>query len=792
MEKLFLVYLNAGFFGGVIILVGLLLRPLLRNAPRRFLCIVWLLAAVRLLLPINLESSFSLQPRFTPTITVLSQQEQQAQTPVEPPVTNPIVSPSPVLPEVDSEIDPLPPEKPVIPGTPVQPVPDIDPVVPEPPIVENPTPAEPMAVNVMQIIAIIWVMVMAAVYVYGLVSYLVLKRRVKTAVRCADGTLESERISSAFLLGYFKPEIYLPVGLSEQDRAFMIAHEQAHIRRRDHWWKLLGLMCVGIHWYNPLVWIGYALMCRDIEIACDEQVVQSMSLEERKAYSLALLNSGKRLSGMLACPVAFGEVSLKQRIKKVLAYRQPKFWMTAIAISLVVFVALCFLTSPDTEPEAGPSLQAGETKPSSGPEEETGGTDTAPSVTQPTEPSVTQPTEPAATQPTEPPATQPTKPPSTKPQEDKVDPNIIAQGKVAYGPLQWTITVDGTLRFFGGTGFQGTRVIPWHDYADIVTRIVVEDGPRRIPSNAFKGMYMVETVYLGNTLTEINESAFENCTSLKAVTIPAAVTEIHERAFYGCTSLSKLEFAPGSQISIIDKQAFYGSGLISFESPATLKEIGFNAFEDSKALQTLILTGDLEVKAYAFSGCDQIKYVKIGEGVSGGGGGSSMELEMAEFYSGKNGFGSCSPKLHTVIIGGKISRITHDAFDGCIALKKVVISAPIKEIGSSAFEGCSGLTELTIPNTVTEIGSYAFCGCGITQLTIPASVTEMGMDVFENSAIQEVTFLGNAPMFMNYRTFFGTTITAYYPADNETWTEDKLQNYGGNVTWIPLTEKEAA
>ena len=791
MEKLFLVYLNAGFFGGVIILVGLLLRPLLRNAPRRFLCIVWLLAAVRLLLPINLESSFSLQPRFTPTITVLSQQEQQAQTPVEPPMTNPIVSPSPVLPEVDSEIAPLPPEKPVIPGTPVQPVPDIDPVVPEPPIVENPTPAEPMAVNVMQIIAIIWVMVMAAVCVYGLVSYLVLKRRVKTAVRCADGTLESERISSAFLLGYFKPEIYLPVGLSEQDRAFMIAHEQTHIRRRDHWWKLLGLMCVGIHWYNPLVWIGYALMCRDIEIACDEQVVQSMSLEERKAYSLALLNSGKRLSGMLACPVAFGEVSLKQRIKKVLAYRQPKFWMTVIAISLVVFVALCFLTSPDTEPEAGPSLQAGETKPSSGPEEETGGTDTAPSVTQPTEPSVTQPTEPPATQPTEPPATQPTKPPSTKPQEDKVDPNIIAQGKVDNGPLQWTITVDGTLRFFGGTGFQGTRVIPWHDYADIVTRIVVEDGPRRIPSNAFKGMYMVETVYLGNTLTEINESAFENCTSLKAVTIPAAMTEIHERAFYGCTSLSKLEFAPGCQLETIRRSAFAQTGIISFTSPASLRTIEFCAFEECHSLQSVILQGGVEtIQAYAFRNCVNLKHLVLGESIKFGGNMvcGCHALETLELYSSAFGGFANYPTLKSAIIGGTVRSLN---FEDCSALTDLTINAPITKIDGHGFDGCVSLTSLTLPDTVTYIGPYAFAYTNLTKLVIPASVEEISMFVFRDSSISEIVFTGDCPI-MDSTVFSEATVTAYYPADNETWTEDKLQNYGGNVTWIPLTEKEAA
>lgn len=404
MTDLFLDYLNAGFFGGVIILIGLLLRLLLRNAPRRMLCAVWLLAAVRLLLPIDLESHFSLQPRYTPAVVVRQEQNQQTQETQPAPEQ---VRPVPSLPEMEPDLEDVPQMPPVIPETPVKPNPETPPIVQEQPSLEKVTTTAEETVKAMDIVTAAWVTVMVALGLYGLASYIVLKRRVQTAVKCADGVRECERINSAFLLGYWKPEIYLPMGIAPRDRAFIITHEQTHKKRGDHWWKLIGLLCVAIHWYNPLVWVGYVLMCRDVEIACDEQVVAAMNLAERKAYSLALLNSGKRISGILACPVAFGEVSLKQRIKKVLAYRQPGFWITAVAITLVVFVGLCFLTSPIVEPKNSDATTPPTTQPSTVPTEPST-VPTEPS-TVPTEPPTTQPTEPSTVS-TEPPATQPTEP----------------------------------------------------------------------------------------------------------------------------------------------------------------------------------------------------------------------------------------------------------------------------------------------------------------------------------------------------------------------------------------------
>ena len=353
MTQLFSAYLQAGFFSSVMILAVLLLRPFLRKAPRNTLCILWLLVALRLLLPFQLESSLSLQPRYTPATHTSVQ-----------------VQPSPAEP------------------------------VSSAPISSIPVVQETFEADLTAILSGIWIGGTATILLYTAISYQIIRRRVRDALPSGDNIWESHRIPGAFLLGYLKPQIYLPEGLHTQDRDFILAHEQTHIKRRDNWWKLLGMICVAFHWYNPLVWLSYWLLCRDIEVACDQGVIQDLSLEERKAYSFALLNSGKRMSHIIAYPVTFGEVNLKQRIKHVLSYRKPGFWITVLSVILVLAVDVCFLTvpkalskTPATAPRK-PEVTVSPAKPefvtdSTEPEE------TAPTVTEPalTEPEETTPTE---------------------------------------------------------------------------------------------------------------------------------------------------------------------------------------------------------------------------------------------------------------------------------------------------------------------------------------------------------------------------------------------------------------
>ena len=312
MAELLFAYLRISFSASIMILAVLLVRPLLRKAPRNITCLLWLLVALRLLIPFELESPISLQPR-----------------PVTEPVNITELVPLPVTPTPELTHEAQPDSVPQV----QQPVIDAQP--------DTSLNIEPETV-----ITILWASGSLGLLIYAAISLAVLHHRVRDAVHCPDGAWESDRIADAFLLGYWKPRIYLPSVLPHRDRELIVAHERSHQSRGDQWWKLLGLVCLSVHWFNPLVWLGFWLMCRALEAACDEKLIQNLNLEQRKDYSMALLNSGKRMSGFLSYPVSFGEVNLKHRIKNVLSYRKPGLWVTLGAITLAAVIAVCFMTDP--------------------------------------------------------------------------------------------------------------------------------------------------------------------------------------------------------------------------------------------------------------------------------------------------------------------------------------------------------------------------------------------------------------------------------------------------------------
>lgn len=581
MKNLFMAYLDAGVLGSVIILVGLLLRPIFRKVPRRILCAVWLLAAIRLLLPFNIESQFSLQPNYEPFMEFI--QEQQL-----PSFTTPDVPTDLEVPDTDLAPE-LPPQNiPVLPQNPA-PAPDM--------ITHSPDWAE--------ILSVVWVLVMSGILTYCIISYIALKRRIRTAVQCEDGVMECEHISGAFLLGYLKPRIYLPMELNEEDREFILAHERIHIQRLDHWWKLVGVLCVAIHWYNPLVWIGFALLCRDIEITCDERVIHFMDLQKRKAYSQALLNSEKRRFSILECPVAFGEVDIKQRIRNVLAYHPYGYWLTAFAIALVVFVAFCFLTSPVTKPEQHINL-------------ETPATQTTNPIT--SKPPVTAPatTNPSSTAPstTAPPVSQPpeTKPPATQPSVTKPPVTVIVWGNDLKARRTFQLTSDGTLTIYGTAEYSGYDTYLWKKHADLITKVVMTEGCTIVLEESFQDLDNLREVYLCESLKTIGANAFSGCDRLQYIRIPANVTTISSGAFSRCLALTKVEFAPNSKLTEIGWYSFSTTALSSFTAPPNLKTIDSYAFQNCWRLETVVLKGTIEtIEVDAFINCPRLKHVVLGE-----------------------------------------------------------------------------------------------------------------------------------------------------------------------------------
>ena len=322
MKELFFHLLDASFYGSIVILVVMALRLLLKKAPRNAVCTLWILAGLRLILPFEVQTSSSLLPR-----TQVSGYIREAVQTVQP-----------------EQVDLRENLTPIV-------IPDI-----------HNAPAE-LASRVMvdytAVAVWLWVAGIAGMTAYALLSYRKLRCRVKNAAVLEDGCYESGRISNAFVLGFFRPDIYLPEGLPQQYRAHVLAHERAHIARGDHWMKIIAFGVLAIHWFNPLVWVAYHLLCRDIEMACDERVVRDMDVGERKAYSFALLSCSADKQNFGVCPVAFGEVSVGSRILRVLRYRKAGFWISLAAVVAVMAVGVCFLTSPKEPTDDQDTLSSG-------------------------------------------------------------------------------------------------------------------------------------------------------------------------------------------------------------------------------------------------------------------------------------------------------------------------------------------------------------------------------------------------------------------------------------------------
>ena len=333
MTQLFQNILTASFHGSVVILAVIVLRLALKKTPKKFLCLLWLLAGIRLLMPFEIRSDLSLQPD-PPTEEVVLQWQEPIRELAGPEIileaeTAPIQEgPSPAVPS------PAVPENAAMPE-------DAEGVH----FSDGVTDEYSAVIDWTVLIPWVWLTVASFFLIYTLYSYVSLKLMVRESIRI-EGGWECDRIETAFILGFIRPQIYIPMGLSKMVRKHILAHERTHLEKGDHWFKMIGFIALALHWFNPLVWVAYILLCKDIEMACDERVVQFMELQERKEYSAALLNCSTNKAHFAACPVAFGEVSVKHRIKSVLKYKKPSFWISLAGVIAIIFVAVCLVTSP--------------------------------------------------------------------------------------------------------------------------------------------------------------------------------------------------------------------------------------------------------------------------------------------------------------------------------------------------------------------------------------------------------------------------------------------------------------
>ncbi len=309
MADIFLKIVNMSISASWIVLAVLVLRLLLKKAPKWINGILWGIVGLRLIMPFSLESVFSL----IPSSETISKVPDAPRPHFESGVTI-----------IDNRVNDY------LGGH----------------YYEGVTRPTGHFADITTILAIAWIVGIVVLLAYTVISYLRVKNKIGTAVLLRDNIFQSENVVSPFVLGIIKPKIYLPFNMNEQDMNHVIAHENAHIRRKDHWWKPFGFLVLTLHWFNPLMWLGYALLCRDIELACDEKVVKEFNNEQKADYSQALLTCSVNRRIIAACPLAFGEVGVKNRVKSVLNYKKPAFWIVVTAIVVIITVAVCSLTNP--------------------------------------------------------------------------------------------------------------------------------------------------------------------------------------------------------------------------------------------------------------------------------------------------------------------------------------------------------------------------------------------------------------------------------------------------------------
>ena len=310
MSEFFLKIVNMSISASWVVVAVLALRFCLKKAPKWVNVLLWGIVAARMVFPFSIESVLSLIPSAeTISPTIMMEQTPSVQTGV--PALNHVINP-------------------VISG--------------------SFTPAPGASANPLQIwipvLAGIWLFGIAALFLYSAVSYWRLRRKVCEAVILRGNIYQSEKVCSPFVLGIINPKIYLPYHMDSREMDHVIAHEQTHIRRKDHWWKPLGFLLLTIHWFNPLMWLSYVLLCRDIELACDEKVIREMGNEQRADYTQALVACSVNRRLIAACPLAFGEIGVKERVKSVMNYKKPAFWIVLASVIVCAVIAVCFLTNP--------------------------------------------------------------------------------------------------------------------------------------------------------------------------------------------------------------------------------------------------------------------------------------------------------------------------------------------------------------------------------------------------------------------------------------------------------------
>ena len=643
---LFLKILNMSFSAAWLIFAVIFVRFLLKKSPKYISASLWGLVAFRLIFPWSIKSVVSLIPSAKPIPEDI------------------VFSPSPSVNSgfetVDNVINPI--------------------------ISQSLAPKIGESVNPVQIFlfvcSIIWLIGIAAIVIFSLISYISLSKKIKESVELSEGVYRCDGIDMPFIIGIIKPKIVLPSSLDPEQAKYVIAHEKAHLKRFDHLQKLLGYVLLTIHWFNPICWIAYKLFCVDIELACDEKVIKDFDTDDKKRYSKTLFELSVSRKTIYSYPLAFGEVAVKDRIKNILNYKKPTFWVITVSVLVAILLAVFFITDPESQPASDEMTTSSTTQ------AETGQTEQA----------------------------------STKPTYSMTESQVsltVAQampysGKI--GTLTWSIDEKGTFRLDGEgelRDFEGPEmeITPWHHHADKVKKMIIGDGVTKIGSYTFPGLTSLKQVHFGKSVKYIGSCAFCSCpiedlklndglkeigyaafsqASAKELVIPESVEKLGHGAFYGDFDTIKIgkgvkEFTYFSFITpakrfIVDPE----NNFLSNDSHGVL----FN--KDKTELIRFPVASDIE----KYEIPNTVKYIFGDNGY--------------DFYGAFSNYG--------------------DTYN----LKSVVIPESVESIGGAAFWESRGLTDIKIGSNIKHLGGYVF---GHTGYWLDESNWENGVLYIDNYLI---------------------------------------------------------
>ena len=651
--------LQMNLTAGAVILAVMLARVLLRRFPRKFSYLLWLVVAFRLCVPFSLPSPVSLfnavddfsAPVRETEVSVPREQHQQEEV---------IPSPEVSLPAQDVSVPELtlPPVEDIPQQTP--------PVVEELPVLPS-APVEKSIEHPDWVYPVLWLAGMVGVLGYGLVSWWRARRLLDNAIWLEGNVYGSDRIGSPFAMGVFRPRIYIPFGLDGEAGEYILAHERYHLHRCDHLVKLFAFCLLAVHWFNPLCWLAFNRMSLDMELSCDEGVLAGYDdpgVKKRYARTLLSFATEKRLP--VPSPVSFSETaSAKARIKNALYWKKSSVWASVLAVVLCV----CLLLTCGFDPMAAESAQ-----PVLTPDEEVA--EVLPPEDLPPEPE------------------KPLPPPEIE------APNLYSVG------LEYALREDGqsyTVVSVGECADEELHVPPYHDDGKPVTAI---------GKFAFSGSTLT-SVYLPDTVEEVNTGAFQNSIYLKSVRLPKSAW-LGEGVFKYCESLEQINLP--ENLRTLPGETFRGCvSLRELYLPQGLFLIGNYAMESCRSLKEIYIPDSvLNVQEAAFMECVSLESARVSP---------RAELDRMVFQ------GCIS--LQTVTLPQNLTSVPYQLFAQCVRLSWVELPHSVTYISPNAFMYCSSLKEIAIPGGVTGIGDNAFCDSGLTRIYLPDSVTYLGPHAFQ-------------------------------------------------------------